>query len=56
MTQLTYDRLIKLDKEYLVDFIKEVEQMPHVGYIGGDDLSTEEIMVWDDFYKKWYNN
>ena len=53
MTQLTYKKIIKKDKGYLVLFLKQMEDLPRMKYLGGEDLSEEEIVKFDDFYKTW---
>lgn len=55
MTQYTYKLLMKMDKEYLVEFIRDVEHLPNTGYLGCDDLKKEDIEKWDTFYKKYVN-
>lgn len=55
MTQYTYKLLMKMDKEYLVEFIREVEHLPNTGYLGSDDLNKEDVEKWDTFYKKYVN-
>lgn len=53
MTQGTYKLLIKMNKEYLIEFIRDVEHLPNTGYLGSDDLKKEDIEKWDSFYKKY---
>lgn len=56
MTKRTYNLLIKYDKEYLIEFLRSVEKLPHVKYLGCDDLTLDEIKQWDNFYHRWFSN
>ena len=56
MTKGTYNLLIKNNKEYLVEFLRSIEKLPHVKYLGCDDLTLEDIEKWDKFYERWFMN
>lgn len=56
MTKKTYNLLIKYNKEHLIEFIRSIENMPHVKYLGSDDLTLEDIEKWDKCYERWCMN
>lgn len=50
MTVRTFALIIKMKKDYLVEFIRKIEKLPKVGVIN-DDLTQEQIIEYDKFYK-----
>lgn len=56
MTKSTYNKILKMNKGYLIEFIRSIEELPQVRYLGGDDLSEKEIKKYDEFYSRWFNN
>ena len=52
MTKTTYNKLMELKQEYLIEFIKSIEEISCVYGLRDIELSDKDIMEFDKIYDR----
>lgn len=50
MTKNTYSKIVEMGKEYLVEFIMKIENIPSIGLKPGTDLTVDDISKIEELY------